>query len=219
MRSPLRRRGRNDEPRGFTSSDGDDHRGRRGDQNGDGGREHGDGGCQGREQPVAASPKRPPVGRHGRHCGSRMHGMPSSTHTRRERMTGGSEPLDRWPYSAAAARNAAISMMKAVANQSSSGERNEVMGSRRGRFTKTQLNLSVASARSGSRFWPCREKKLRHGGRVSPGRGTGGGSSQPPVFTPPHPRSSPRGAPPDSKSAFTRVHSPSSRAMDGRERP
>jgi len=41
------------------------------------------------------------------------------------------EPLDRWPYSAAAARNAAISMMKAVANQSSSGEMNEVMGSRR----------------------------------------------------------------------------------------
>ena len=73
-------------------------------------------------------------------------------------MTDGSEPLDRWPYSAAAARNAAISVMKAVANQSSSGEMNEeVMGSRRGRFTKTQLNLSVASARSGSRFWPCRE--------------------------------------------------------------
>src|SRR5262249_57095474 len=34
-------------------------------------------------------------------------------------------------YSAAAARNAAISMMKAVANQSSSGERNEIIGSRR----------------------------------------------------------------------------------------
>jgi len=49
--------------------------------------------------------------------------------------------LDRWPYSAAAARNAAISVMKAVANQSSSGEMKEVMGSRRGRFTKTQLNL------------------------------------------------------------------------------
>jgi hypothetical protein len=76
-------------------------------------------------------------------------------------MTDGSEPLDRWPYSAAAARNAAISVMKAVANQSSSGEMNEVMGSRGGRFTKTQLNLSVASARSGSRFWPCREQKLR----------------------------------------------------------
>ena len=72
-------------------------------------------------------------------------------------MTDGSEPSDRWPYSAAAARNAAISVMKAVANQSSSGERNEVMGSRGGRFTKTQLNLSVASARSGSWFWPCRE--------------------------------------------------------------
>src|SRR6516164_11598348 len=113
------------------SSDGDGHGGGRRDQNGDGGREHGDGGCQGRDQPVAAGPKRPPVGRHGRHCGSRNHGMPSSTHTRGERMTDGSEPLDRGPYSAAAARNAAISMMKAVANQSSSGERNEVMGSRR----------------------------------------------------------------------------------------
>ena len=43
----------------------------------------------------------------------------------------GSKPLDWWPYSAAAARNAAISMMKAVANQSSSGERTEVIGSRR----------------------------------------------------------------------------------------
>src|SRR5215831_612067 len=43
----------------------------------------------------------------------------------------GSKPLDWSPYSAAAARNAAISMMKAVANQSSSGERNEVIGSRR----------------------------------------------------------------------------------------
>src|SRR5262249_46415990 len=70
----------------------------------------------------------------------------------------GSEPLDRWPYSAAAARKAAIRVRKAVANQSSSGEMNEVMGSRRGRFTKTQLNLSVASGRSGSWFCP-REQK------------------------------------------------------------
>ena len=45
--------------------------------------------------------------------------------------TAGSEPLDRWPYSAAAARNTAISVMKAVANQSSSGEISEVMRSRR----------------------------------------------------------------------------------------
>src|SRR5262245_47987318 len=45
--------------------------------------------------------------------------------------TDSSEPLDRWPYSAAAARNTAISVMKAVANQSSSGEISEVMGSRR----------------------------------------------------------------------------------------
>src|SRR5262249_19207334 len=43
----------------------------------------------------------------------------------------GSKPLDRWPYSAAAARNTAISVMKAVANQSSSGEISEDMGSRR----------------------------------------------------------------------------------------
>src|SRR5262245_56285621 len=64
----------------------DDHGGRRRDQNGDGGREHGDGGGQRRDQPVAASPKGPPVGRHGRHRGSSMHGMPSSTHTRRERI-------------------------------------------------------------------------------------------------------------------------------------
>src|SRR6516165_525644 len=41
----------------------------------------------------------------------------------------GSKPPDWSPYSAAAARNAAISMRKAVANQSSSGEMNEVMGS------------------------------------------------------------------------------------------
>src|SRR5262249_36859875 len=45
--------------------------------------------------------------------------------------TDSSEPLDRGPYSAAAGRSAAISMMKAVANQSSSGEISEVMGSRR----------------------------------------------------------------------------------------
>src|SRR5262249_46137888 len=140
--TPPSRGGRDDEPRGIVSGDGDDHGGGRRDQNGDGGREQGDGGCQGRDQHVAAGPQTPPGGRQGRHGGSRMHEMPSSTHTRRERMTDGSEPLDRWPYSAAAARNAAISMMKAVANQSSSGEMNEVMGSRRGRFTKTQLNLS-----------------------------------------------------------------------------
>jgi hypothetical protein len=45
--------------------------------------------------------------------------------------TDGSEPLDRWLYSAAAAKNAAISMMKAVANQSSSGENIALIGSRR----------------------------------------------------------------------------------------
>jgi len=54
--------------------------------------------------------------------------MPSSTHTRRERIL---RAVGRWPYSAAAARNTAISVMKAVANQSSSGEISEVMGSRR----------------------------------------------------------------------------------------
>lgn len=45
--------------------------------------------------------------------------------------TDGSKPLVWPPYSAAAARNAAISMMKAVANQSSSGEMNGIIGSRR----------------------------------------------------------------------------------------
>ena len=47
---------------------------RRRDQNGDRGRKHGDGGCQGCNQPVAPSPEGPPVGRHGRHRGSRIHG-------------------------------------------------------------------------------------------------------------------------------------------------
>jgi hypothetical protein len=53
--------------------------------------------------------------------------------------TDGSKPPDWSPYSAAAARNAAISMMKAVANQSSSGENIAVMGSRRGLFRGTQV--------------------------------------------------------------------------------
>ena len=35
---------------------------------------------------VAAGPEGPPVGRHGRHRGSRNHGMPSSTQTRKERI-------------------------------------------------------------------------------------------------------------------------------------
>ncbi len=71
---------------GVVSGDGDDHRCRRRDQDGDRGREHGDGGRQRRDQPVAAGPEGPPVGRHGRHRGSRNHGMPSSTQTRRERI-------------------------------------------------------------------------------------------------------------------------------------
>src|SRR5262249_24968548 len=56
-------------------------------------------------------------------------------HTRAGNAYGRLRALERSPSSAAAARNAAISMMKEVANQSSSGESID-MGSRTGRSRK-----------------------------------------------------------------------------------
>jgi hypothetical protein len=76
-----------------------------------------------------------------------------------------SEPSGLLAYSAAPARNAAMSMMKPVDNHTTSIGMMEIMGSRTGRFTRNdsvQL-ISVASTWNGSFLLESGEQKLRPG--------------------------------------------------------
>ena len=147
---PALRLGRNDERQGFvgstwqTSRDGDHHGRSRHEQDGDHSREHRDTGCQCSHQAIAAGPEGCPMGRHGGNCRSRLHDTSSSTGPRAARSA----------YSAAPARNAAMSMTKPAAIHSSSVGMIDNMTTRTG-GSRTRLQFSVARAHSGSRFLPC----------------------------------------------------------------
>jgi hypothetical protein len=79
-----------------------------------------------------------------------------------------SEPSGLLAYSAAPARNAAMSMMKPVDNHTTSMGMMEIMGSRTGRFTRNDSvqPISVASTWNGSFLLESSEQKLRHGAIV-----------------------------------------------------
>jgi hypothetical protein len=76
-----------------------------------------------------------------------------------------SEPSGLVAYSAAPARNAAMSMMKPVDNHTTSMGMMEIMGSRTGRFTRNDSvqPISVASTWNGSFLLESSEQKLRPG--------------------------------------------------------
>ena len=76
-----------------------------------------------------------------------------------------SEPSGLLAYSAAPARNAAMSMMKPVDNHTTSMGMMEIMGSRTGRFTRNDSvqPISVASTWNGSFLLEGSEQKLRPG--------------------------------------------------------
>ena len=73
-----------------------------------------------------------------------------------------SEPSGLLAYSAAPARNAAMSMMKPVDNQTTSMGMMEIMGSRTGRFTRNDSvqPISVASPGMVHSFWRAANKTL-----------------------------------------------------------
>ena len=76
-----------------------------------------------------------------------------------------SEPSGLVAYSAAPARNAAMSMMKPVDNHTTSMGMMEIMGSRTGRFTRNDSvqPISVASTWNGSFLLESSKQKLRPG--------------------------------------------------------
>jgi hypothetical protein len=76
-----------------------------------------------------------------------------------------SEPSGLLAYSAAPARNAAISMMKPVDNHTTSMGMMEIMGSRAGRFTRNDSvqPISVASTRNGSFLLESSEQNFAQG--------------------------------------------------------
>ena len=76
-----------------------------------------------------------------------------------------SEPSGLLAYSAAPARNAAMSMIKPVDNHTTSMGMMEIMGSRTGRFTRNDSvqPISVASTWNGSFLLESSEQKLRPG--------------------------------------------------------
>ena len=76
-----------------------------------------------------------------------------------------SEPSGLLAYSAAPARNAAMSIMKPVDNHTTSMGMMEIMGSRTGRFTRNDSvqPISVASTWNGSFLLEGSEQKLRSG--------------------------------------------------------
>jgi hypothetical protein len=90
-----------------------------------------------------------------------------------------SEPSGLLAYSAAPARNAAMSMMKPVDNHTTSMGMMEIMGSRTGRFTRNDSvqPISVASTRNGSFLLESSEQKLRPG-HGSIGKAEGRGDAQ-----------------------------------------
>jgi hypothetical protein len=75
------------------------------------------------------------------------------------------EPSGLLAYSAAPARNAAMSMMKPVDNHTTSMGMMEIMGSRTGRFTRNDSvqPISVASTWNGSFLLENSRQKLRAG--------------------------------------------------------
>ena len=77
------------------------------------------------------------------------------------------EPSGLLAYSAAPARNAAMSMMKPVDNHTTSMGMMEIMGSRTGRFTRNDSvqPISVANTWDGSFLLESNEQKLRPGHR------------------------------------------------------
>jgi hypothetical protein len=76
-----------------------------------------------------------------------------------------SEPSGLLAYSAAPARNAAMSMMKPVDNHTTSIGMIEIMGSRTGRFTRNDSvhPLVLRAPAMVHHFWRATDKKLRPG--------------------------------------------------------
>src|SRR4029079_1786735 len=121
------------------------------------------------QQPGSTGSKGGLSGGHDRHCGSWIdrHGSRSATRSlrKRTRPVRFSEPSGLLAYSAAPARNAAMSMMKPVDNHTTSMGMMEIMGSRTGRFTRNDSvqPISVASTWNGSFLLESSEQKLRPG--------------------------------------------------------
>src|SRR5262245_2820319 len=125
-----------------SSGDGEGHGGGGDDQDGDGGREHWDAGGEPAHEPIAAGPDGSPPRRQGRHRWSWLdrHRVALLDASAREtpttlRLRGAVSSL---AYSAALARNAAMSMMKPEANQTTSMGMMEIMGASTGRVEGKQ---------------------------------------------------------------------------------
>jgi hypothetical protein len=137
------------------SGDGEGHGGGSHDQHGDGGGEHGDTGCDPGHEPIAAGPDGCPSRRQGRHCRAWMDwhrtALLDARGQRNAYCQRGSEEPAR-SYSAALARNAAMSMMKPDANQTTSTGMMEFMGTRTSPVNASRhcQSFSVASRRYGS---------------------------------------------------------------------
>src|SRR6476620_11448659 len=147
------------------------HSGRCDNQNGGRRREHRHRGRELGQQPGSTGSKGGLSGGHDRHCGSWIdrHGRLSSTRMRKKRTLAVrfAEPSGLLAYSAAPARNAAMSMMKPVDNHTTSMGMMEIMGSRTGRFTRNDSvqPISVANTWDGSFLLESNEQKLRPGHR------------------------------------------------------
>src|SRR6476619_526357 len=126
--------------RGNPSGNGEGHGGRGDDHNGGRRREHRHRGRELGQQPGSTGPNGGLSGGYDRHRWSWIdrHGRLSSMRMRKKRTLAVrfSEPSGLLAYSAAPARNAAISIMKPVDNHTTSMGMMEIMGSRTGRFTR-----------------------------------------------------------------------------------
>ena len=154
---------------GNSSGDSESHGGCSDNQNSGRRREHRHRGRELGKQPGSTGPKGSLSGRYGRHRWPWIdrHGRLSSTRMRTKRTLAVrfSEPSGLLAYSAAPARNAAMSMMKPVDNHTTSMGMMEIMGSRAGRFTRNDSvqPISVASTWNGSFLLESSEQKLRPG--------------------------------------------------------
>src|SRR5262245_63043687 len=145
MTRPPGQAGLAERPRGEevpSSGDREGHCGGGDDQDSDGGREHGDAGGEPAHEPIAAGPEGAPRRRQGRHRWSWLdrHRVALLDASARETPTTLRLPgaVSSLAYSAALARNAAMSMMKPDANQTTSMGMMETMGARTGRVQGKQ---------------------------------------------------------------------------------